>query len=92
MKYYDHGRPIYESTGKTNEKAAGRILRERLVRVDRGEPVMARLDRVPYTEAAKDASTTPRRAPGISRRPGGVCNTLTHSFSTTGWRASGPPT
>jgi integrase len=54
MKYYDHGRPIYESTGKTNEKAAGRILRERLVRVDRGEPVMARLDRVPYTEAAKD--------------------------------------
>jgi hypothetical protein len=54
MKYYVAGRPKYESTGHTNEKLAARVLRDRMVKVDRGEPIIARLDRITYAEAAKD--------------------------------------
>ena len=54
MKYYVDGRPVYESTGMRKESQAFRVLHERLGRIAVGQPVLRRVDRIPYTEAAQD--------------------------------------
>jgi len=54
MKYYVGGRPMYESTGHAKESLAQRVLNDRAGKIARGEPVLPRLDRVTYAEAAKD--------------------------------------
>jgi integrase len=53
-KYYVNGRPVYESTGQTKESPAQRVLNERLGRIATGQPIMPRLDRIPYAEVAQD--------------------------------------
>jgi integrase len=53
IKYHQDGRPFYESTKTTDERKARAILRDRLVKVDKGEPIVPRLDRVTYDDAAK---------------------------------------
>jgi integrase len=53
IKYHQDGRAFYESTGLKDERKARSVLRDRLVKVDRGERIAPRLDRVTYDEAAK---------------------------------------
>jgi integrase len=53
IKYHQDGRPFYESTGTKDERHARKILRDRLVKVDKGETITPRLDRVTYDEAAQ---------------------------------------
>jgi len=52
IKYYANGRPVYESTGTDKETLARRVLNDRLGRVATGQPILPRLDRVTYREAA----------------------------------------
>jgi integrase len=54
VKYYQHGRPIRESTGTEKETEAKRFLKEREGRVATGQPMLRRADRIPYEEVAKD--------------------------------------
>ncbi len=54
MKYYQNGKCIRESTRKTKETEARRVLREREGKVAAGEPVIPRVDRILYEEAGKD--------------------------------------
>jgi integrase len=53
LKVHQNGRPIYESTGTSEYPAARKILRDRLVKIDKGETITPRLDRVTYDEAAQ---------------------------------------
>src|SRR6185295_2873663 len=53
-KYYVNGRPVRESTGKTTEKAAERILKVREGRAAAGLPMVPRADRIRYEEIAED--------------------------------------
>src|SRR4029453_1861571 len=53
IKYHQDGRAFYESTGLKDERKGRRVLRDRLVKVARGERIAPRLDRVTYDEAAK---------------------------------------
>src|SRR5438128_11684514 len=53
-KFYVGGRPVYESTHQTKETLAQRVLNARLGKVALGEPVLPRLDRITYDEAATD--------------------------------------
>jgi integrase len=54
VKYYWNGRPIRESTGTEKETEARRMLKEREGRVATGQPILPRVDRIQYGEAAKD--------------------------------------
>ena len=54
IKYYQHGRAIRESTGKTKETAARKVLRTREGDVERGIPVSPKMDRLRFEEAAAD--------------------------------------
>jgi integrase len=54
IKYYANGRPIRESTGMEKETEARRILKEREGRVAIGQPILRRVDRIAYEEAAQD--------------------------------------
>lgn len=54
VKYYQNGRPIRESTAATKETEARRFLKEREGRAATGQPILRRLDRIPYEEVAKD--------------------------------------
>ena len=54
MKFYDQGRPVRESTGRTKEKEAQQVLKKREGRVAEGLPHLPRADRVRYDEAAAD--------------------------------------
>jgi integrase len=54
IKYYANGRPIRESTGMEKETEARRILKEREGRVAIGQPILRRMDRISYEEAAQD--------------------------------------
>jgi hypothetical protein len=53
-KYYVAGRPVRESTGKTSEKAAERVLKVREGRAAAGLPILPRADRIRFEEIAKD--------------------------------------
>src|SRR5437879_1057370 len=53
-KYYVNGRPIRESTGTEQETEARRFLKVREGRVAAGQPVLPRVDRVPYDEIVQD--------------------------------------
>ena len=53
MKYHQDGRPYYESTGTKDARKARKILHDRLVRADSGEPVFPNLARVTYDDAAQ---------------------------------------
>jgi integrase len=54
IKYYANGCPIRESTGTEKETEARRILEEREGRVAIGQPILRRVDRIGYEEAAQD--------------------------------------
>jgi len=53
-KYYVNGRPARESTGTDKESEARRLLKEREGRVAAGQPILPRIDRIRYEEAAGD--------------------------------------
>lgn len=53
ISYYVDGRPHYESTRTEHEAEARRLLDLRRGERARGVPISARLDRVPYAEAAQ---------------------------------------
>ncbi len=54
VKYYVNGNPIRESTGTERETEAKRFLKVREGRVAMGQPVLRRMDRIRYEEAAED--------------------------------------
>ena len=53
-KVYQHGRPIYQSTGTSNLTEAKRILDVRRGAAQRGESVLPQVDRVRWEEAQAD--------------------------------------
>jgi len=53
-KVYQHGRPIYQSTGTSNVTEAKRILDVRRGAAQRGESVLPQVDRVRWEEAQAD--------------------------------------
>jgi integrase len=53
-KYYQSGRPRRESTGTTKKTVAQRVLDDRVGRAARGEPVLARADKIRWEEAEAD--------------------------------------
>ena len=57
MKYYRDGRPIVESAGTDNEKAARKLLRSRETDIDRGLPLSAKVGKLRFEEAARDIET-----------------------------------
>src|SRR5579864_1756328 len=54
IKYYQHGRPVRESTGMTKETVARRILRDREGDVEKGISINPKVGRVTFDEAAED--------------------------------------
>lgn len=54
IKYYQHGRPVRESTGTKNEVVARRMLRAREGDVERGIPIDPKVGLVTCHEAAED--------------------------------------
>ncbi|MBI4560554.1 MAG: site-specific integrase [Candidatus Rokubacteria bacterium] len=54
IKYYINGRPVRESAGTKKETEARRILKDREGRVATGQPMLPRVDRIRYEEAAQD--------------------------------------
>jgi integrase len=52
IKYYQHGRPVRESTGTTKETVARRILRTREGDVEHGIPIMPKMGLITFEEAA----------------------------------------
>lgn len=54
IKYYQHGRPVRESTGTTKETVARRMLRAREGDVEHGIPVNPKMDLITFEDAAKD--------------------------------------
>ena len=54
MKYYVNGQAIRESTGTEKETEAKRALKVHEGRAATGQPMLPRVDRIRYTEAAKD--------------------------------------
>jgi integrase len=57
VKYYVKGRPIREGTGTEKNTEAERFLRDREGRGVNGQPVLPRVDRILYEEAAEDLRT-----------------------------------
>ena len=57
MKFYRDGRPIVESAGTDNEKAARKLLRSRETDIDRGLPLSAKVGKLRFEEAARDIET-----------------------------------
>jgi hypothetical protein len=54
IKYYQHGRPVRESTGTKNEVVARRMRRARKGDVERGIPIDPKVGLVTLHEAAED--------------------------------------
>jgi integrase len=54
VKYYVNGKPVRESTETDSETKARRMLKEREGRVAGGQPLLPRVDRIRYEEAAAD--------------------------------------
>jgi integrase len=54
IKYLQHGRVIRESTGTVKPQVAARMLRTREGDVEHGIPIMPKLDRVTFDDAAAD--------------------------------------
>jgi integrase len=54
IKYYVNDRPIRESTGTTNRKAAERVLKTKEGAAASGAPIVPRIDRTRYEEIARD--------------------------------------
>lgn len=57
IKYYVNGRPVRESTGATKRADAKRIRDTKVGRAAAGEPLLPRVDRITWDEAAKDLKT-----------------------------------
>jgi len=57
MKYYVNGEAKRESTGTEKETEARRVLKDREGKVATGQPVIPRLNRIVYEEAAADLRT-----------------------------------
>jgi len=57
MKYYVNGSPVRESTGTTDVHEANKMLKRKEGKALSGEPVLPRVDRVRYEEAAADLRT-----------------------------------
>jgi integrase len=57
IKYYVDGRPMRESTGFTQEKAARNELKKREGRAASGQPILPRADRIRHEEIAEDLRT-----------------------------------
>ncbi len=54
IKYYVNGKAVRESTETDSETKARRVLKEREGRVAGGQPLLPRVDRIRYEEAAAD--------------------------------------
>jgi len=54
IKYYQHGRPVRESTGTTNKVVARRVLRSREGDVERGVPINPKMGLITFEDAAED--------------------------------------
>lgn len=54
IKYYQNGRAVRESTGTTKETVARRMLRAREGDVERGIPIVPKMGRVTFDDAAAD--------------------------------------
>jgi integrase len=54
IKYYQHGRPVRESTGTKSEVVARRMLRAREGDVERGIPIDPKVGRITFDEARED--------------------------------------
>lgn len=54
VKWYQHGRPVRESTGTDDKEQAKQFLKGREGRVALGQPILPRADRIRYEEIAGD--------------------------------------
>ena len=81
VKCYANGRPIRESTGTEKETEAKRFLKVREGRVAMGQPILRRVDRIRYEEAAEDIRKHYRTRGRRSLREAG--RKLTGTFSGT---------
>src|SRR5919108_176928 len=54
LKYYQHGRPVRESSGTSKETVARRMLRTREGDVEYGIPITPKMGRIMFEEAAAD--------------------------------------
>ncbi len=54
IKYYQNGRAVRESTGTTKETVARRMLRAREGDVERGIPIVPKMGRITFEDAADD--------------------------------------
>ncbi len=54
IKYYRHGKPLYESAGSASQADARKLLRQREGDVERGLPVVPKMGRVTFEEAMAD--------------------------------------
>src|SRR5688572_28082931 len=54
IKYHQNGRAVRESTGTTKETVARRTLRTREGDVERGIPIVPKIGKVTFEDAAKD--------------------------------------
>src|SRR5262245_7567774 len=57
IKYSVDGQPRYESTETDDARKARDVLLDRVGRVKRGEPILPRVDKIRYPEAAEDLRT-----------------------------------
>jgi hypothetical protein len=60
IKYYQHGRPVRESTGTIKETVARRILRTREGDVEHGIPIMPKMGLITSTKPPRICLTTTR--------------------------------
>jgi site-specific recombinase XerC len=54
LKYFRNGRPIYESSGTEDQRAATNLLKTREADIVRGVPLSSKVGRVRFDEAAQD--------------------------------------
>ena len=52
IKYHQHGRAYYETTGTKDERKARAILHSRVAKAESGAPILPQLHRVTYEDAA----------------------------------------
>ena len=56
IQYYQHGRPVRESTGTTNKVVARRVLRSREGDVERSVPINPKMGLITFEDAAEDSA------------------------------------
>ena len=64
LKYYDHGKPIFESTRTTKITEAQKLLKRRLGDIANGKPAGVTFDRVRFDDLANDFITYRRTQKG----------------------------